>query len=303
MNVLVLKGGDSTEREVSLRSADAVVRGLKANGYKVTEYDTINGVEKLRNMTEGVDLVLPILHGKNGEDGAIQEILEDIGISFLGAGSKSSEITFDKVMTHECLENYCLKMPQYEVVNINTFSGSEIVKHPFVLKPISGGSSIDTVIVRESTNDKIMKSRKLFKKYKSMLIEELIEGDEITVSILGEDVLPIILIKPPNNQEFDYKNKYNGSTKEICPVPDSMISDVLQKQAQGVAKKVHNVLGIRHISRTDIMIDKNKEMYVLETNTMPGLTAQSLLPASAKVRGLDMVQLSDRLVKIVLGEI
>jgi D-alanine-D-alanine ligase len=125
-----------------------------------------------------------------------------------------------------------------------------------------------------------------------MLIEGLIDGQEITVSILGEVALPVIEIVPPANEEFDYENKYNGKTQELCPPQN--VSEAIQKEAQNLAIKVQKILGVRHLSRVDMML-RGDQLYILEINTMPGLTDQSLFPKSARVAGLDMAQLSHKL--------
>ncbi len=303
LKVLVVKGGVSDEREVALRSGRAVAEAARQAGYMVNEFDYTGNDAELIEQIRMSDAALPILHGKGGEDGYIQKFFEENNLPYLGAPSQVSEITFDKIKTHRALEQHNILMPRYELVDEKSFISSHLAKTPFVLKPYDGGSSIDTIIAREVSRKYLDKSLRLLKKHKKMLIEELIIGEEITVPVLDGKALPVINIRPPEGQEFDYTNKYNGQSAEICPVPESIISKELQEEARAMAEKAHHTLGVRHLSRTDMIITKDKKLYVLEINTMPGMTPQSLFPLSALASGLDMVQLTDKLVKMSLEKI
>lgn len=302
MNILVLEGGDSSEREVSLRSAAAVATGLRRAGHTVSTFDTVLGIDSIVDHARGVDMVFPILHGDNGEDGVVQEVLERAKIPFLGTGSASSRICISKAKTHEILEAEGVRMARFEIVTSESFLRSELIKKPFVLKTIDGGSSVDIVISRELLQNDMQLAKKLLTKRGTMLLEELIEGQEITVPVLDEEALPIIAITPPAEGEFDYENKYNGKTTEICPVPDDMIPEATQREAQELALKVHKTLGARHLSRTDMIMTANGELFVLELNTIPGMTDQSLYPKAALTAGITMVELVDRFVKLVASE-
>jgi D-alanine-D-alanine ligase len=132
-----------------------------------------------------------------------------------------------------------------------------------------------------------------------MLLEELIEGVEITVPVLGDKALPVVEIIPPVGGEFDYENKYNGATQELCPPPH--VSAEKQKEAQSVAERIHKEVGARHISRTDLILDKNGKLWVLEINTMPGLSDQSLTPLAAKAAGMDMQQLVQKFLQMAIA--
>ncbi len=302
MNILILCGGDSPEREISLKSGSAVAEAFRSLAHKVTVFDPIEGVQAVTNKLRDADVVLPILHGKNGEDGSLQRIFEDAGTKYLGSDSKVSAITFDKVRTHEVLSGAPIRMPQYETVSLDTFKESVLIKNPFVLKPVSGGSSLDTVIATVVNKEIYDRCEEILTKYDNMLLEELVVGLEITVPILGEEPLPVIAIIPPENKVFDYENKYNGQTKELCPVPDDLLTQELQGQAQKLALDVHRLLGARHLSRTDIIVADDGTMYVLELNTMPGMTTQSLFPKSAQCAGLTMQELVEKLVTLAGGE-
>jgi len=298
MKVLVLYGGDSPEREVSLRSGTAVNEALRTAGIDTLLYDPIQGDDELFRLVRQVDMVFPILHGKNCEDGVIQKKLESVGAKFLGSDSKVSEVCFNKHKTHDLLESAGITMPEFAVVTKNDLD-NKLFKNPFVLKPVNGGSSLDTLVVRQVRQDYLDTAVELLNEYESMMLEELIEGQEITVPVLADSALPVIAIVPPTDGEFDYDNKYNGKSQEICPVPVELVSDLIQKQAQQLALKVHNLLGASHLSRTDIIVDKDGELFVLELNTMPGMTSQSLFPLSAKVAGNDMDKLVLKLIEIV----
>lgn len=293
MNVLVLLGGNSPERDVSLRSGVAVAEALANIGHNVSKYDPINGYQGLDNYISKVDVVFPILHGIGGEDGEVQKELENRKFNFLGAGSEISKLCFDKVRSKVKFTELGFKTPDSEVVDLEGFKKSDISKGNFVLKPIEGGSTIDTFIVNDP-NDKI--DLNVFSKYSTMLLEQLIEGIEITVPVLADKALPVIEIIPPEGKDFDYENKYNGETQELCPPKN--VSAGLQHKAQDIALKIHQQLGVKHLSRTDIIINKNNDLYVLEINTMPGMTNQSLFPKAANVSGLTMDQLVETFIEL-----
>jgi len=289
MKVLVLLGGDSPEREVSLRSGRAVSEALAIGGHEVSEYDPAGGYEGLKQFVDKVDCVFPILHGRGGEDGEVQQQLEKLGLKFLGADAQVSALCFDKVEFKRILNKLSILTPDSEIVDADSIKESALIKKPFVLKPIDGGSTIDTLIVRDPESQIDMT---LFDRHPKMLLEQLIEGVEITIPVLGSKALPVIEIIPPEGGEFDYENKYNGATQEICPPLN--VSEQNQKKAQAIAKQVHREAGVRHLSRTDIIIDEDDQHWVLELNTMPGMTAQSLFPKSAAVAGITMQQLVDK---------
>lgn len=301
MTVLVLLGGDSPEREVSLRSGKAIADALRNSGNNVIEFDPINGTDKIINLVKEVDLVFPILHGKNGEDGYIQKILESVDVKYLGSDSIVSKVCFDKEETHKILESEGILMPKYIIVSDKELT-HEIFDKPFVLKPVEGGSSLDTLIARTINDDSRRKTEILLRKYESMIAEELIEGLETTVAVMGKEALPAIAIIPPENSEFDYINKYNGASKEICPIPEDILNKDTQSQAETLALRVHSVLGARHLSRTDMIIDGESKIYVLELNTMPGMTNQSLFPNAANAGGYSMDELVLKLINLVNGD-
>jgi D-alanine-D-alanine ligase len=296
MKVLVLLGGISNEREVSLRSGRAVIDALKANGQGVFEYDTEKGFDGLAEFLGKVDCVFPILHGKGGEDGTVQAELEKLGLKYLGSDSKVSKICYDKVEFKEILERLGIPTPKGEVVTKQSIAASPLIRSPYVLKPIDGGSTIDAYIIRDPANQSY--DPRVFDHYQLMLLEELVEGIEITVPVLGSAALPVIEVIPPEGKEFDYENKYNGATQELCP--PLHVDEAKQKEVQELAVLIHKEVGARHISRTDMIIDKEGKNWVLELNTIPGLSDQSLTPVAAKVAGMDMVALAQKFVDMVM---
>ncbi|CAN5395230.1 D-alanine--D-alanine ligase [soil metagenome] len=297
MKVVVLGGGSSPERAVSLRSAAAVSEALRTAGYEVMEADPANGLEILDSLSKA-DIVFPILHGAEGEDGVIQGILEEKGLAYLGSNSSCSKQCFDKSITRKLLIEAGLPVAKGEGgITAATYSINPLTKKPHVLKAQRGGSSIGTYLVKNPSKVDQAKVSEVFELDSKAVIEELIDGLEITVPILDKKALPVIEIVPPENGEFDYENKYNGKSQEICPAVS--LDESQQHNAQVLAEKVHGVMGCRHLSRIDIMLRKSGEMVVLEANTIPGMTSQSLYPLSAKVAGMPMPELMDKFVKLV----
>ncbi len=288
MNILVIYGGYglSREAEVSERSGLQVLQvckkaGLDALGFKLTK-DNLN---KLQSQIGKYDAVFPVLHGEFGEDGQIQKRLDELKVAYVGSGAKSSELCFDKVATKEVLKTNSINTPQW--VLIKSKEDISKIKYPVVLKPIRGGSSIG-IVVAKSIDDlsKLDITEKL-------LAEEYIDGQELTVGILDNQALPVVEIIPSKGEWFDYENKYNESTQEN--VPPKYISLDIQQQARQLALRVHKLCGCRHLSRVD-MILKNNQLYVLEINTMPGMTEESLYPKSAKAAGYPMSELVTELI-------
>jgi D-alanine-D-alanine ligase len=295
MKVLVLGGGDSSEREVSLRSAAMVRAACERLGYDVGYFDPRGRMEQLVRVAQGYDVVLPILHGTGGEDGEIQKVLEASGRPFFGSGSKASALCFNKVRTKELMRKHRILTPEWAVVMSGGLAKSKFVRQPFVLKPIDDGSSVDTMIVRQLPYDPEMVAD-LFTRHREMLLEELIFGIEITVTVLGDKALPAIEIIPPEGSEFDYENKYNGATQELCP--PKHVSRAVQTEAGRLAELVSEITGARHLARIDMIVAPEDELYVLEINTLPGLTDQSLAPKSAAAAGLKFDQLVARFIEL-----
>lgn len=295
MKIHVVCGGSSAEREVSLRSGAAVGKALAEAGYEVQTLDLATA--KIEEIVD-CDVVFPVLHGAGGEDGTLQARLEKHGAKYVGSGPEASRLCFDKWKYRQLVTKAGLPMPQGDTLEHHQHRNHHLAQNLHVLKPITGGSSIDTFIVRDLSKVPHDAIKGVFERYPTMLIEELIEGTELTVGILGDKPLPIIEIIPPENGEFDYENKYNGATQEI--VAPERISQEIQKAAQTLALNAHQLTGCRDFSRTDIMVTATGKLYLLETNTIPGMTAQSLFPKMAATAGIPMPQLCQQLVQMAL---
>lgn len=295
MRILLLSGGNSNEREVSIRSGRAVATAVKELGHDLIEADPASKDFRLEENYQGIDLVFPVLHGAGGEDGVIQKQLEKLGVKFVGSGSTASKLCFDKWAYKELLLADNLPASAGRLVTNNDLD-DEYFKGPFVLKPVEGGSSLDTLIARQPGEDSMNQAEQLLNRYESMLLEPIIDGTEVTVGILGDEALPIIEIVPPEGLEFDYENKYNGATRELCP-PET-VSEELQKQAQELALKIHRLTGCSAMSRTDIIIDNDNKLHVLETNTIPGMTEQSLYPKMGRTAGYEWIDFIGKLISL-----
>lgn len=294
MKILVLGGGISPEREVSLRSLDNVQTALKNAGFEVQFYDPANGNTELLRLAKSANCVFPILHGAGGEDGALQRIFEQENIKFLGSGSISCQNILDKSKFYEVCKTNNIKIPKTEVADRGSIKNSSLSKSPFVLKPINGGSAVDTFIERTVPKD-FSKYDEVFEKHGKMILQELISGIEVTDGILGDRALPVIEIIPPPGEEFDFVNRYNGKSQELCPPKN--VDEETQDKIQKVALKVHNALKCRHLSRVDMIVGIN-DIYVLELNSMPGLTVTSLYPKEAEAIGLSMEDLVKEFVRL-----
>jgi D-alanine-D-alanine ligase len=283
----VLKGGPSAEREVSLRSGAAAAEALREAGYQVTEV-TVDGPDFL--LPDGTELAFLALHGTFGEDGQVQDILNARGIPFTGAGAEVSRITIDKEKTKEKLRAAGVPTPQGQLVR-----GVEEITVPFpvFIKPNSQGSSVGSRAAR--TREEAAAAIADALKYDSAaLVEQLINGRELTVGVLGGDVLPIIEIRPLDGF-YDYTNKYTkGRTEYFCPaqLPEE-IAATIRKHALAA----HRAVGDAVYSRIDFLLE-NDAPYCLEINTIPGMTATSLLPKAAAAVGISFPQLCRRIVEL-----
>lgn len=299
--VALLYGGTSSEREVSIKSGNNVAAALERAGCTVKKIDTapIDSQQLLANLQD-CDVVFPVLHGAGGEDGEPQAWLEEHGFAYIGSDAASSAVCFDKARYRDTVSQFGIVTAAGELVDKDAFWSSALISKPFVLKPNKGGSSVDTIIVRDLGLIDATAIDALFRKYKHMLLEELVIGTEITVGVLDHTALPVVEIIPPRDGEFDYENKYNGKSQELCPPKN--VSTEMQKRAQTLALKIHRQLRLRDMSRTDMIIrEKDTALFVLETNTIPGMTEESLLPKAAKEAGIDMEQLVRTLVDNALA--
>jgi D-alanine-D-alanine ligase len=293
--IIVLAGGPFAEREVSLRSGRAVAEALESKQYKVIMHDPLDGMDNL----PAADAVFIALHGEGGEDGSVQADLEAQGFVYVGAGPVASALCYDKQAYKKMLAEQDFPLARDEIVDADSFWQSPLIRQPFVLKPVNGGSSIDTHIIRDVANLPKEEIEQALRTYGAMLLEELIPGIELTVGVLGEASLPPVEIIPPADGEFDYENKYNGRTQELCP-PEHIDQEV-QRQVRELALQIHGVVGARDLSRTDMIYSPDGRLIILETNTLPGMTLQSLYPKAAAAEDIDMAELCDRLIQMALA--
>ncbi len=294
--VLVLAGGKSDEREVSLRSGAAVKAALIEAGYQVEVSDTVTDITA--EIVRDCEVIFPVLHGAGGEDGSIQTVLDSLGKAYVGSDVAASALCFDKPSYKQLLQKHGLPVPKGSVVSAANFQKHPLTDRPYVLKPYNGGSSVDTYIVRDPALADLQRMETSLQNYGEMLLEELIAGTEITAAVLGDEALPVIEIIPPADGEFDYENKYNGLTQELCP--PQHVAPSVQAAAQTMALEIHKLTGCRDLSRTDFIVTPSNELRVLETNTLPGMTNQSLLPKAAAKAGISMPKLVDQLVHVAL---
>ncbi|HEY7115941.1 MAG TPA: D-alanine--D-alanine ligase [Tepidisphaeraceae bacterium] len=291
MNVTVLYGGPSAEREVSLVSGKAVAAGLREAGHAVTEIDvrpeTLDAA-----LAKPADVVFPVLHGTWGEDGQLQAVLEQRKIPFVGSGSAASKLGMDKAATKLAWERAGFPTPPYELVTrANPITA---IKAPCAVKAVDSGSSVDVYICK-SQGDADKALRTLLDKYGRALVEQFIKGPELTVGLLEEKALAPIRIVP-KVEFFDFEAKYKRNDTEHrfdTGLPIDLIDN-----CKRLAEKGNAIVGARDLARVDIMIDdRSHQPYMLEINTLPGFTPKSLLPEAAAHAGIKFPQLVDRLAR------
>jgi D-alanine-D-alanine ligase len=304
LRLALIAGGLSGEREVSVKSGDAVEKALDPAKYRVTRYDPRDGLARLLEERTRIDLAFVLLHGKYGEDGSIQGFLELVGIPYVGSGVLASAMALNKKVTKDMYRLAGLRV----VDDVHLKAGAaltidhilETLGPSTVVKPVSEGSSLGVAICH-GREDLEKGLEHAFAYDDEVLVERFLRGTEVTCCVVGNEhleALPLIEIIPnPEYAFFDYKAKYTpGATKEICP---ARVSEKLAAEARGAAKKAHRALGCRVWSRTDMMIHRGR-VYLLETNTIPGMTENSLVPLAAKTAGFSFSQFVDRLIALSL---
>ena len=306
LSIALLSGGISSERDVSIASGNQVYEVLDRDKYEVIRYDPKTDLPQLVADAAGIDAALIILHGPYGEDGTVQGLLDLLGIPYQGSGVLGSAISMNKLVSKQLYKNAGIPVaPDMTFKSIDMIETRAVVDQlgmPLVIKPVTSGSSIGLSIVKseDALNDALEKA---FAEDHEVLIESYIKGVELTGGVLGNDdllALPIIEIIPGEDFEFfDYTAKYTpGATQEICP---ARIDETMTQKAQTYAKKAHRALCCKGYSRTD-MILSDGQIYVLETNTIPGMTPTSLLPQAAEVAGIDFSRLLDKLIEFSLED-
>lgn len=292
LNITVMYGGDSAEREVSIRSGTAVAKALASLGHNVMAVDPR---EPDWVIPSGTDVIFLALHGTSGEDGKIQEQLEKIGIPYTGCGVEASRIGFDKIETKKrCVQNN-IPTAQYFVVNSTEADFPRGWQFPVVIKPARQGSSVGLQIVEKPQQWK-MALIKALEFDSEAIVEQFIKGREVTVAILDQKPLPVVEIKPSSGV-YDYTSKYTvGATEYICP---AKIEPQLIRRIEDAALRTFNAVGARDYARVDIILC-GQTPYVLEINTLPGMTETSLFPKAAAAAGISYPQLCEKMVELAL---
>ena len=305
IRVALLAGGRSREREVSLAGAVGFEAAIDREKYSLTRYDPKSDLVRIAQDADSIDVAFILLHGVHGEDGTMQGFLELLGIPYQGAGVLGSGLAMDKNMAKILYREKGLPVARwYMAVEEDKVDAAHILESlslPLVVKPIREGSSLGMSVAEDL--EALQAGICLAYEHDSqVMVEEFIKGREITVGVLGNEELmplPLVEIVPGDEFEFfDFRAKYEkGASKEICPAD---VDVEIVRTAQSYAVESHKALRLRGYSRTDMMLAEDGKLYILETNTIPGMTPTSLLPQAARAAGLDFTALIDRLLTLAL---
>lgn len=298
MKIGVVMGGISSERDISLKSGKAIAENIDRNKYEVEEIildkkeDIITKV-----MGKGIDFALLALHGQFGEDGTVQAVLQTIGVPYSGCGPLSSAVCMDKDATKSMLKAAGVRTAPWINVKKGQAIDFEAIKemgYPVVIKPTHGGSSVATFIIKNEDKEEITRCVNEGYKWDSeVMIEKFIKGDEITCPVFEGKMLPVIAIKP-NAEFFDYEAKYkDGGSQEIVVELEKDLNETVNK----MALDTYDALKCEVYSRVDMIVTEDKVPYVLEVNTLPGMTPNSLIPKSAAAAGINFSQLIDKIIE------
>ena len=331
MNIVVLCGGNSTEREVSINSGSMVCEALRKKNHNAilmdvyfgledidifeksaSEYDVKKNIQSLSDkvsedrrsffgnnvieICQKADIVFMALHGKNGEDGKCQAAFDLYGIKYTGSGHLASAIGMDKGVTKQIFMSK--GVPTAKSVWIKKGESTDLkdygMKVPVVVKACNGGSSVGVVLVhQESEYEDAVKT--CFELDNQILVEDFIKGREFSIGVINKKALPVVEIIPRDGW-YDYKNKYlPGATEDVCP---AQINEELTKKMQKLAEEACKALGIVTYSRADVLMKKDGSMYCIEVNTLPGMTVTSLVPQEARAMGMEFPQLCEHLINV-----
>ena len=299
MRILLLAGGWSTEREISLSGARAMAKAMESLGHTVTLFD-LKDFDVLLAVAKEHDCAIINLHGQPGEDGLVQAMLDTIGLPYQGTGPAGSFLALNKAATKQVVRHHGLLTPDWEFLPTRPDAHwTPRLPFPLFVKSDTGGSSIHLARVTEKAELWAV-MEEIFQAGCGVLVEEAIAGREVTCGILGGQALPPVLIEPVHGSYFDYSSKYaEDGAREICPapLPEQIIADIQEK-----ALAAHSILGLDGLSRSDFILDDQNRLYLLEVNTLPGMTATSLVPREAKACGLDFPALMQRFIDLALAK-
>lgn len=290
--VALLAGGPGKEREVSLRSGAAVANALRSLEAQVTEID-VRG--RGFQIPVGTDLAYNMIHGTFGEDGEIQGILDQLGIPYTGEGERGSRLAFDKIATKRRFDEASVPNARWEILGLNEQPSLPL---PMVIKPPREGSSVGVHIVTKA-EDVDFALKDCLERDSEVLVEEFIKGSELTVGIVGDTALPIVEIVPKVDF-YSYENKYTkGNSDYFCPARIDAATTVAVQKA---ALDAHRSLSLEVYSRVDVLLDSQNRPFVLEVNTIPGMTETSLLPKAAAAVGIDFAALCEEIAGLSLAK-
>ena len=313
----VLRGGPSSEYEVSLKTGKSVIDNL-ADRYEVLDifidkegtWHYLGAPITPEKVFKKVDVIFNALHGAYGEDGTVQKLLDTFGVPYTGSTALASAVGMNKVLSKQIYKNNKLKTPLHKTISKQDDLSAEVVKlfktfpMPAVVKPVNGGSSVGTAIAKTLADLETAVTDAL--KYSNQaLIEEFIAGREATCGVIDNfrnesiyALLPVEIGKSKESTFYDYNAKYISNTQEIiCP---GNFTEAEKKMIQQMAQEAHKALGLRHYSRSDFIIHPKRGIYILETNTLPGLTDHSIIPKSVRAVGCSLPDFLDHLIKLAL---
>jgi D-alanine-D-alanine ligase len=305
-NIGVLMGGYSSEREISLRSGSAVTNALMKEGYAVKAIDlNTNDRPKMIEMikSSGIDVAFIALHGRLGEDGQIQSILEELDIPYIGSGVEASQKAFNKITSQTAFKNAGLSVPEHFCITHGELvpfrEAFEVLKNlPFVVKAACEGSSLGIYMVRHPSQwETSLRDALTFGPY--VIVEKFIKGREVTVGIMDGQALALVEIVS-KNALFDFNSKYQkGMAEHVVP---AQLPEKLTKEIQEISLRAYKILGCEGFARVDVRIDQDLKPYILEINTIPGFTETSLFPEAAAQAGYSFLQVCERLLELAYGK-
>ena len=303
LHVAVLMGGWSNERSVSLMSGEGVAKALEERGHRVTRIDMDRSVAQKLAETQA-DVVFNALHGSPGEDGSVQGMMDLMGLTYTHSGMVSSVIAIDKELTKQALVPHGVPMPGGRIVPVEEIYEKDPLERPYVLKPVNEGSSVGVAIVTAEGNYGNPISREAkgpWQEFDRLLAEPYIRGRELTTAVLGDKALLVTELKPKSGF-YDFDSKYTeGMTEHICP---AQIPDEITQACLDLALRCHRLLGCNGCSRTDFRWDDSQGiegLFVLETNTQPGMTPLSLVPEQARHLGIEYGELVEVIIADALA--